>query len=40
LAEACRLQPALKGGINVMGGQLTYQAVADAHGLPYAPLKF
>ncbi|HEY1172474.1 MAG TPA: alanine dehydrogenase [Verrucomicrobiae bacterium] len=33
LAEACKLQPALKGGINVMDGQLTCQAVANAHGM-------
>jgi alanine dehydrogenase len=34
LAEACRLQPALRGGINVMGGHVTCAAVAEAHGLP------
>ena len=34
LAEACRHQPALVSGINVMNGQLTHKAVADAHGLP------
>jgi alanine dehydrogenase len=34
LAEACRLQPALRGGINVMGGRVTCAAVAEAHGLP------
>ena len=39
LVEACRRQPALVGGINVMDGQLTCQAVADAHGLPFAPPK-
>jgi alanine dehydrogenase len=36
LAEACRHQPALLGGINVMHGKVTHQAVADAHGLPFA----
>jgi alanine dehydrogenase len=33
LAEACRKQPALLGGINVMAGELTHPAVAAAHGL-------
>jgi alanine dehydrogenase len=36
LSEACRLQPALVGGINVQGGILTCQAVASAHGMPFA----
>jgi alanine dehydrogenase len=35
LAEACQRQPALIGGINVMGGKLTCKAVADAHGMPF-----
>jgi alanine dehydrogenase len=39
LAEACHRQPALRGGINVMGGKLTCKAVADAHGLPCANLE-
>ena len=33
LAEACRLQPALIGGLNVMNGQVTHKAVAGAHGM-------
>src|SRR5271170_3598543 len=33
LLEACRVQPALVGGINVMNGKVTHKAVADAHGL-------
>ncbi len=33
LAEACRLQPALIGGLNVMHGQVTHKAVAGAHGM-------
>ena len=37
LAEACRLQPALAGGINVQDGRITCQAVADAHGLKFHP---
>jgi len=40
LAEACQRQPALLGGINVMGGHVTHQAVADAHGLPFVAPKF
>jgi len=37
LEKACQLQPALTGGINTRDGRLTCQAVADAHGLKYAP---
>ena len=33
LAEACRTQPALIGGINVMKGKVTHNAVAEAHGM-------
>ena len=33
LAEACQKHPALRSGINVMGGRCTQQAVADTHGL-------
>ena len=32
--EACLKNPALIGGINVKDGKVTYQAVAEAHGLP------
>lgn len=35
LKEACQKQPALVGGINVMGGKVTHKAVADAHGLKF-----
>ncbi|MGO8697417.1 MAG: alanine dehydrogenase [Limisphaerales bacterium] len=35
LVEACRLQPSLAGGINIMAGKVTHPAVAQAHGLPY-----
>src|SRR6266508_3706049 len=39
LEEACQKQPALRGGINVMHGKVTYKAIAEAHGLKYeAPL--
>src|SRR5690348_17850225 len=37
LAQACRRRPALVDGINVMNGQVAFQAVADAHGLPFVP---
>ena len=37
LAEACQRQPALVGGINVMGGKITHPVVAEAHGLPCTP---
>jgi len=33
LVEACHRHPALLGGINVMGGQVTHKAVAEAHRL-------
>jgi alanine dehydrogenase len=35
LADACRKFGGLAQGVNVLDGQLTCQAVADAHGLPY-----
>src|SRR5205085_11136752 len=37
LAGACQLQPALLSGINIMGGKVTHQAVAQAHGLEASP---
>src|SRR5690242_16355029 len=40
LAEACRLQPALAGGINVMNGKIACKAVAEAHSLPCSPPEF
>jgi alanine dehydrogenase len=33
LADAINRQPSLLGGINVMGGRVTHQAVAEAHGM-------
>ena len=39
LAEACQKNSALIGGINVQDRNLTYQAVAEAHGLPYSAAK-
>lgn len=38
LAEACQKQPALKSGINVFQGAITYRAVAESHGLPLGTL--
>jgi alanine dehydrogenase len=31
--------PALARGVNVFDGKLTYEAVAEAHGLEYSPLE-
>jgi alanine dehydrogenase len=33
LEKACEKQPALRGGINTRDGKLTYEAVAEAHGM-------
>jgi alanine dehydrogenase len=30
--------PELARGVNTIGGRLTYEAVAEAHGMEYAPL--
>lgn len=38
LAEAVARDPALRAGVNVLGGTITYEAVAQAHGFDYAPL--
>ena len=38
LAEAVARDPALALGVNVLDGQITYEAVAEAHGLDYRPL--
>jgi alanine dehydrogenase len=38
LAEAVHRDPALARGVNVLEGRVTYEAVADAHGLDYTPL--
>jgi len=39
LAEAVARDPALARGVNVVEGRVTYEAVADAHGLAYQPLE-
>jgi alanine dehydrogenase len=36
--EAIARSPALARGVNVFEGKLTYEAVAEAHGLDYSPL--
>ena len=38
VAEAIALDPALARGVNVLGGRITYEAVAEAHGLEWTPL--
>jgi alanine dehydrogenase len=38
LREAIAREAALARGVNVMDGKLTYEAVAEAHGLDYSPL--
>jgi alanine dehydrogenase len=39
LADAVARDQALARGVNVLDGKITYEAVADAHGLDYAPLE-
>jgi alanine dehydrogenase len=39
LREAIALDPALARGVNVIEGKITYEAVAEAHGLEYTPLE-
>jgi alanine dehydrogenase len=39
LAEAVARDPALARGVNVVEGKVTYEAVADAHGLGFLPLE-
>jgi alanine dehydrogenase len=39
LREAVARDPALARGVNVLDGKVTYEAVADAHGLDFAPLE-
>ena len=38
LAEAVASDPSLGRGVNVLDGKITYEAVAEAHGLDYTPL--
>ena len=39
LADAVARDRALARGVNVLDGKLTYEAVAEAHGLEYTPLE-
>ena len=39
LADAVARDPALARGVNVVEGKVTYEAVADTHGLDYRPLE-
>ncbi|HUK45510.1 MAG TPA: hypothetical protein VLV28_09460, partial [Gaiellaceae bacterium] len=39
LREAVTADPALAKGVNVLGGNVTYAAVAEAHGLDFTPLE-
>jgi alanine dehydrogenase len=39
VAEAVHRDPALARGVNVLRGHITYEAVAEAHGLDYTPLQ-
>src|SRR5688500_5470007 len=39
LAEAVSRDPALARGVNVLDGRITYEAVAEAHGLDFTPLE-
>jgi alanine dehydrogenase len=38
LRDAVDTDPSLAKGVNVLAGNVTYEAVAEAHGLPYTPL--
>ena len=38
LMEAVAIDPGLAPGVNVLEGKVTYEAVAEAHGLPYTAL--
>jgi alanine dehydrogenase len=39
LRDAVAADPALAAGVNVLGGKVTYEAVAEAHGLEFTPLE-
>ena len=39
LRNAVASDPELAKGVNVLGGKITYRAVAEAHGLEYTPLE-
>jgi len=35
--EAVRRLPGLVGGVNIVSGKITCEAVAAVHGIPYSP---
>lgn len=37
--DACKRDPGLAEGVNIVDGEITYKAVADAFGLPYVKLE-
>jgi alanine dehydrogenase len=39
LRDAVARDPSLARGVNVLEGKITYEAVAEAHGLDYSPLE-
>lgn len=36
--DACKADPGLSEGVNIVDGKITYAAVAEAWNLPYTPL--
>ena len=36
--QACRDDEALRKGVNMVDGKITYEAVAKVFGLPYTPI--
>ena len=38
IVDAIQRDPEIARGVNVLGGRITYEAVAEAHGLEYTPL--
>ena len=40
LAEACEKQPAILSGVNIMNGNVTHRAIAEAHGMAYTKPTF
>jgi alanine dehydrogenase len=37
--KACKDDASLAKGLNIVGGKVTYKAVADVFGLPYEPVE-
>jgi len=37
--DACRADAGLAEGVNIVDGQITYRAVAEAWDMPYTPLE-